>query len=380
MEKNNLNIKKINFDAAILPRFEEVINNKEWVYWGDDNLWPEHSINLYNYSSMLRASLNSIRDAVIGKEMLINGQRGDFVMANSTESVYDIYKKVTTDFIIHNGFTLNTILRMDKEGISEFYHMDISKIRSGKSQYNDRIKNYYHSNDWANVRRYTPLELPAFDLTNDEPSQVYFYKQYQPSQFYYPVNEWIGARYAAEIETEIYNYHLNNLQQGYHGGAVFAMNNGIPSEEERQSVYRHLEEKFTSTNQAGNIIVTFSDDKEHAPEITTIQSNASADMFIQLNDMINQAILTSCRISNPTLLGIKTSGQLGNKNEMIEGYEHFLSTVVKPIQEKLIREFEKILFFKTKEINKIEIIQNELFAGEDTPATDGINDTEIIQG
>ena len=372
LKKKNIDLKSFDFAVADLPSFEEVINNKEWVYWGSDNLWPQHSIDLYNYSAMLRAALNSIIDAVIGKDMLINGEPGNLVLGNSMESVYDIYKKVVVDAVIHNGFALNTIQRRDGEGISEFYHMDISKLRSGKVDIQDRVKEYWYSANWDNVRKYKPVEIPAFDLNNPEPSQVYFYKTYQPAQFYYPVNEWISSRMAAEIDVEIKNYHLNNLRNGYHSGVIFSMNNGIPSEEERESIYRHLEQRYTSTNNAGSVIVTFSDDKEHEPSVTPFANNATPDMFIQLNDMITQTILSSNRISNPSLLGIQTAGQLGNKDQYREGYEHFLSTVVVPKQERLIREFEKILFFKTKEYMKIEIVQNELFADEDKPATDNI--------
>ena len=361
-----IDIKSFDFAAAVLPSFEEVVSNKDWVLWGDDNLWCQHSIDLYNYCPILRSALNSIRDAVIGRDMLINGQSGNLILANTMESVYDVYKKTALDMVIHNGFTLNTILRRDNEGISEFYHTDISKIRSGKVEIQDRVRDYWYSSDWVNFRKHQPIKLPAFDLSNPDASQIYFYKQYQPSQFYYPINEWIGGRLAAEIDVEIFNYHLNNLRNGYHSGAVFSMNNGIPSEEERESIYRHLAERYTSTNNGGQIIVTFSEDKDHEPTITPFANNATADMFLQLRDMVEGAILTSTRISSPMLLGIKTEGQLGGRTEMVEAYEHFLATVVKPIQERLIREFEKILFFKTKEVMKIEIVQNELFTDKAT--------------
>lgn len=364
----SIDVKSLQFQAAELPHFEEVKNNKDWIFWGDDNLWPSHSIDLYNYSSILRSALNSVIDGVVGKDLLINGESADLIMANPTETVYDVYKKCATDFIIHNGITINTLLRRDGEGVSEFYHMDISKVRAGKADDMDRIKGFYFSSDWSNIRKYKPVEIPAFDLTNNTPSQIYYYKTYQPSQFYYPVNSWIGARYAAEIDVEIKNYHLKNLQNGYHSGAVFSMNNGIPSEEERESVYRHLEEKYTSTNQAGNIIVTFSEDKEHAPEITPISNGATADMFIQLNEMVNQTILTAVRISNPTLLGIKTVQGLGSKDELRDAYEHFIATLVEPLQQKLNKEFRKVLYYKDKVSYEITNVQNQLF--EDKPLTE----------
>ncbi len=369
MEKNKtFDIKGFDFTAADLPQFEEVVSNKEWVLWGNDNLWCEHSIDLYNYSPTLRSSLNSVLDAVIGRGMRINGEDGNKVLANSTESYYDIYKKVATDFVIHNGFTLNTVLRRDMEGIAEIYHTDISKIRVGKADDFDRIKDFYFSNDWTNPRKYKPKELPAFDLNNEEASQIWYYKTYQPSQFYYPVNSWIGARTAAECQTEVFNYHINNLRNGYHSGTVFSMNNGIPSDEERESIYRHLEDKFTSTNNAGSLIVTFSDDKDHEPTVTPITNSASPEMFNTLNETLQQAILTSVRISNPGLVGIKTVQGLGSKDEMKDAYDHFLSTLVIPVQEQILRQMEKLRFYQTKEITEISIEQNKLFG--DRPETD----------
>ena len=122
-----------------------------------------------------------------------------------------------------------------------------------------------------------------------------------------------------------------------------------------------LEEKYTSTNQAGNIIVTFSEDKEHEPTITPFANGATADMFIQLNEMVNQTILTAVRISNPTLLGIKTVQGLGSKDELKDAYEHFLATLIEPLQQKLNKEFRKVLFYKDKVNYEIVNIQNELF-------------------
>ena len=116
MKQSSTHVKSIDFSAANLPTFEEVVNNKDWVYWGSDNLWPKHSIDLWNYSSVLRSSLNSIRDAVVGKDLLIDGKSGNLLMANSMESVYDVFKRVVVDFVVHNGFSLNTILRKDKQG------------------------------------------------------------------------------------------------------------------------------------------------------------------------------------------------------------------------------------------------------------------------
>lgn len=356
-----------NFETVNLPTFEEVLTNKEFVLWGGDNLWPRHSIELYNFSSINRAALNAKRDGVWGKQLLIDGVDADTYMVNGLHTLRELYKRIAFDMVIHNGFSINTIKRRDGEGISEMYHMDISKLRSGKVDMKDFVKEYWYSADWRDTRKYKPVVLPAFNLNEDEPSQVYWYMGYSPNQTYYPMPDWIGCRVACEIDINIKNYHLQNLQNGFFPSIFISLNNGVPSEEERSQVYRHLYDKYSSTNNAGGLFLNFSEDKEHEPTITPLNNNNSDSFYRDMDDIIRNTILTGHRITSPKLLGIETPGNLGSKDEVVEGYEHFLRTVIVPIQEQLLSELEKLLFLRDKKLHKLEIIQNEIFINEKEP-------------
>jgi len=369
--------------GAALPVFEEVINQKPYVWFGADNLWPIHTIQMYNWSSINRACANAVINGVIGKNMMIDGQEA-IKMVNSTETIYDVFKKVAMDFVIHNGFAVNTIKRRDSQGIANFYHMDFSKLRSGKVDDYDFVKEFYYSADWRNIQKYKPIEIPAFNLQGDGDSQVYYSFPYAPDQKFYPLPYWIGGRMAVQLDIEMMNYELNYIQQGYFPSLFISLNNGGgASEEEREQIYRHLEEKYSSSNKSGGLILAFSDSKEQEPTITPIQAASNADMFLALSDQVEQKILTSWNITNPLLVGIKTAGQLGNKQEIIEGYEHFIKSVVIPKQQYLIRQFEKLLFFMDGQTHKITIEQNKLF--EDNTATGSMvnplekpEDTEVV--
>jgi len=353
-------IKSYQFETVQLPTFEEIIKSRDWVFFGGDNLWPQHSVQLYNYSSINRACINAKRDAVWGKQLLVDGIDANLVMANSSQTLREVYNKAAMDLVLHNGFSLNTVLRQDREGISEFYHIDFTKIRSGKTDIFDIVKDFYYCTDWSNIRLYKPRILPAFNLNAEEPSQIWYYKNYQPAQTYYPINDWIGARVSCEIDINIKNFHLQNLQNGFFGSVLIAMNNGIPGEEEREQIYRHLVDKYGGSNHAGSIYLTFSDDKEHEPTITPIGINNSDTFYSVLDEQIRNVVLTSHRITSPKLVGIETPGQLGSKDEIMEGWAHFLATVIVPLQEQLITEFEKILFLRDKKPHKITVVQNDI--------------------
>jgi len=354
---------------AYIPSFEEKIVSKPYVLYGEDNLQPQHSIDMYNFSSINRACLNAVINGIVGKNLLIDGKEG-FMMVNSTETLYDVFKKTAVDFAIHNGISLNTIKRRDGEGIADFYHIDFSKIRSGKVDDFDFVKEYWYSAGWTNIQKYKPIEIPSFNLRGEGDSQVFYSFQYQPNQKYYPLPSWIGGRIPVQIDIEIMNFELNNIQNGYFPSLFISLNNGVPGDEEREMIFRQFEDIYSSSNNAGKMFLNFADSKEAEPTITSIAPNNNADLFNSLNEIIQTKILTSHGITKPDLLGIKTAGQLGSKQEIIEGYEHFLRSVIAPKQQFLIREFEKLLFYKTGEVHKITIVQNEMFEGE----------TEIVPG
>ena len=354
-------LERINFETVMLPTFEEVVTNKEWVLWGGDNLWAKHSIDLYNYSAINRACLNAKRDGVWGKQLLIDGVDANRIMVNGTDSLRSVYKKTAMDFVIHNGFSMNVIKRRDGQGIAEFYHMDISKLRSGKVDMRSFVDTYWYSADWTDTRKYKPVPIPAFNLNAEEPSQIYWYMGYAPNQTYYPMPDWIGGRVSVEIDINIKNYHLQNLQNGFFPSIFISMNNGVPGEEERTQIYRHLYDKYSSTNNAGGLFLNFAADKDHEPTITPLNPPTSDQFYKDMDENIRNTILTAHRITSGKLLGIETPGALGSKNEVVEGYEHFLQTVVVPLQEQLLAEFEKLLFLRDKKMYKLEIIQNEIF-------------------
>ena len=134
--------------------------------------------------------------------------------------------------------------------------------------------------------------------------------------------------------------------------------NGVPSDEERDIIQRQLESKYSSTNAAGKWFLFFSESPETAPSITPIPNNASDGWYSNLYPQIENTVLVSHRISSPMILGIKTEGQLGGRQEILDAYDLFLETVIKPIQEEVLKGFEKVLFLRDKQEVKLSIEQN----------------------
>lgn len=349
------------FTAAYVPQYQEVIKNKPWVFYGDDNIFPNHLLALYQYSSINRACINAIDYGVKGKNLIVlEGNPNRIAMANRTETVYEVFQKCVLDRVLFGGFALN-IVKSNDGGIAEFYHSDFSRLRAGKEDDFGNIDTYFYSIDWKNPTKYKPLEIPGFNMSPDSaPSQIMYFKRYSPSMSYYPPPDYLGGVTTIQLDIEVKNFHLNNTQNSMMPSMAVIFKNGVPSEEERDIMYRQLESKYTSTNNAGKFFLFYAETPETAPEIVPIPNNASDAWYGNMAPQIEQTILTSHRITSPMILGIKTAGQLGGRNEMLDAYDLFLETVIKPIQEEILKGFEKVLFIRDKEPINLGVAQNQL--------------------
>lgn len=374
-QKNNLYIHE--FQVARVPIIEEQtgLNHRTpWVFYGISNLAPQELIRLYNSSPTHRASIMSKWYATRGEEIsLKDGDNGRLQMANSLgDSVYDIWNKCVLDFILYGAFSINIVWRRDREQGFEMYSMDTSKLRAERSDINDHVNNYYYSSDWAFYRKFTPRKLPAFNIMSEEPSQVFYYTTHSPGNEYYATPTYWGGSTAIATEVEVYNFWHSNIINGLNPSLFVSLNSGIPAPEEREQIYNTLTAKYSSSNNPGKLMLTFANNKEEAPEITTISPNGSDKMWIEMNAQVQSAILTSHQISSPELLGIQTPGALGSSDHL-EAQDHFQHLVIQPIQEEIKKVFEKLLNLRDGKPAEIEIKQFEMVTIPDEAPTETVD-------
>ena len=118
--------------------------------------------------------------------------------------------------------------------------------------------------------------------------------------------------------------------------------NGIPNPEERRDIYREIEDTFSGEENAGRFFLAFSEPGKEL-QVTPIE-NANDDYYLTLEQRITSRILTAHRITSPLLLGIKDgAGFSSNSDEIITSYSHFMNTVVRPKQSKVIDSYGYIL-------------------------------------
>lgn len=358
IEKIKYQLGKTQFtQEPLLPIFSEVLNRLDYVLYGEGNLMPQFLISRYNNSAIHKAIVISKKEQTCGDGIVsMNNPMATVNLINGNERVMDVFEKCALDLILFGGFSLNVIWSRDKKSIAELYHIDFSRIRSGKiNPETDKIEKYYYSPDWSNTKKFPPKEYPCFDQEKGEPSQIYYYKQYSPSQSYYPHPDYSGGLASIEIDVNIKEFHANNLKNGMLPSLWINMNNGIPGDEEQRLVTRALESQFTSVNNAGRPIISFNESKELSPEITQIQTSANDGYYQAIYDDIIRSILSAHRISSGELFGISTANKLGSKDEITTHIEFVRKTVIMPYQKQLLSVFDKLCSIKFQQPTTFEI-------------------------
>ena len=354
--------KSIKFEKASVPIFSEVLMRYDWVFYGENNLLPQYFIELFDNCAIHKAVIMSKVNQIMGDGLVsLNNPMATVNLVNPQETVEEVMRKCALDFMMFGGFALNVIWSKDHKSISEIYHLDFSRIRSGKLNEDDKVECYYYSPEWKNTRKYPPIEIKAFSQDEKDPNQIVYYKNYVPSMSYYPIPDWSAGQRAIEIDIETKNFHMNNLRKGMVPSLWINYNNGIPGEEEQRTLARALEEQYGGTDNAGQAIISFNESKEQSPEIVQIPRNDNDNYYQALNDDITRSILSAHRVSSAELFGIATAGKLGAANEITEHSEYFRKMVIQPYQNVMLPVFNKLVSLKFEKPTTFEIKPLSLF-------------------
>jgi hypothetical protein len=332
----NYNFINISLNQNKTPEFKEV-KGKEWVFYGDKNTYPDYLIDLAMRSAKHGAIIRSKVTYICG-----NGLKA--VNASSTEKKAlsnmfnkklnedDFLRRIVNDFELFNGFYIEPIWNKAKSKVVDFGYIPFSKVRTNADE-----SKFYYSNDWASFKQDEEKtgykEFEPFDEENPKNNQLIYVKILSPKngkdKNVYPVPEYIAGCTSIETDLEIANYHLQNVKTGFSVGTIISFNNGVPpTEEAKQEIEDKIREKFQGTDKAGSVAVMFSKSQENAPTITSFAPSDLDKQFLQIGERVEQDIFSAHSITSPMLFGIKTSGQLGGRNEILEAFELFQNIYV----------------------------------------------------
>lgn len=353
MKDRLLNIQLTN---EIQPKVSEV-GGADWIAYGDGeyrNLYPQYLIDLYNNSATHAAVVNATAAMIAGQDLIPNDTENlaQFVELkkflggiNKKETAHELLVKLAFDLKLNGAYAINIIWSKDRTKIAEVHHIPVEQVRVGKPV-DGEVQEYYVCADWKQYRKkeYMPQRIEAFNLQDRrEASQLLYSGVYSPALELYHTPDYVAGTNWIQIDNLTADFHLNNIANGFSGSYFINFANGVPTLEERKAIEKQITKKFTGANNAGKFVLTFSDDANSKPEILPIQVSNADKQYTVLAELAVQNIMIAHRVTSPTLLGVKTEGQLGGRSEMLQAYELYQNTVIKPFQNIILKTFNKIL-------------------------------------
>ncbi|MDL5049521.1 hypothetical protein QQ054_26240 [Oscillatoria amoena NRMC-F 0135] len=246
-----------------------------------------------------------------------------------------LLEKLILDYELFNGFAVKIYQNIVTGKISEMYHVDWATCRI-----NEDASVIYTSKQWTEQQSLTnkfagstrqPEDLrglPAFDINVPQRESILYFREYSPQMKVYPLPGYLGCNASIETEIEISNFHLNNIKTGFSAGTLLTFTNGVPTEDEQRDIERQVKRKVAGTDNAGEIILYFTDGVESTPQILQLRPNDLDKQYDQLKQTVMDTIFVGHKVTSPMLFGVRAPGQLGGRNELREAYELFQNTYI----------------------------------------------------
>lgn len=328
---------------TVLPN-EVEIRGANWIGWGDNNDYPLYLYNIYKDVATLRTIITTVCDYVVG-----DGVKSSNTILLSDEDAENLVYDLTLSYCIYGGFAIQ-VCRNAFGDVCRLIPLDLRWIRM------DKDNNYiYYSEDFGKKTygRCKALCYPAYDKTLKQDISIYVFKNEKFNVYPQPVH--IASIIPCEIERQVNNYHLNSIANGFSGSLLVNMNNGVPDEEQQKEIVEAFQEKFTGSENAGRVVVSFNENKDNAAELLTLNPTDFSEKYKAAVERATQQIFTSWRCSKK-LCGMPENGIGFNSQEFSDEFKLFQRTVISSIQRLIKTTIEKLFENKTEiEINEFNI-------------------------
>ena len=369
---NDLRI--VNLSSYTSPEIVEK-SNKQWVAYGSDNNFFGHLISNYENSPTNNAIINAISQQIygLGLDASDSSKRPEQYAKMITMFHKDCVQKLCFDLKLMGQCAMQVIYSKDRKTIAQVAHIPVENLRAEKCNEKGEIEGYFYSDDWSKVKQRTELKrIPAFGCSKEN-IEIIYVKPYRAGYKYYSSPDYTGCLQWCEIESEVSNFHLNNVQGSFSPNTLIQFNNGTPNAEERQALENRIAQKFTGTG-GNKFILAFNDNQDAAATVETLPISDAHNTYEYVSSQATEKIMVGHRVVSPMLYGIKDATGLGNNAEELKTASILMQNlVIAPFQHLLIDAFDSILaynqislklYFKT--LQPLQFIDLENVEDEET--------------
>ena len=337
LKKNNLAFAALNpyVTTNVVENVEKEISGVDFLAFGTDNRYLDYLFSLYEDCTTLQTIINGTVDFVCGNDISCNLPIFEKTVNKNGDTINDIIQRISTDYLIFGGFALQ-VIRNSLGEISELYWIDFTKIRSDKKN-----EVFFYSEDWCkSYGRVKFIKYPKFNPDDSNPTSIFYYKG-NKTRGTYPVPLYNAAISSCELEKKINEFHLNEISNNFLTSKIINFNSGLPDDDLKNEIERNLNEKFSGAENAGRILISFNNNKDSETTVTDLSQDDFGVRYDSLAKRSTSQIFTAFR-ATPNLFGLPTETTGFSQQEFAEAFKLYNRTVVRPIQQIIIKSFDKI--------------------------------------
>ena len=361
------NVHIVSLSSYNRPQIKED-KKRDWVEYGDDNDFYTYLIDLFIESTTNNAIINGVSQMIYGKglDALDSSTKTDEYAALRSIFHDSCLRKISFDLKLLGEASFQ-VLYSDKQ-VARSEHFPRQTLRAEKCNDEGQIEAYYYFHDWSKIKpNDKPKRIAAFGFGNGTEPEIKIIKRYLSGYDYYCPPDYMGGIAYAELESEVSDFLINDVQNGFSGTKVVNFNNGIPDREQQLQVKSDVMRKLTGAR-GEKVIIAFNNNAESKTTIDDVPLTDAPQHYEYLSTESVNKLMVAHRITSPLLLGIRDgSNGLGNNADEIKTASLlFHNTTIKPYQDLITEAIDDILavngislklYFKT--LQPLEFIETD---------------------
>jgi hypothetical protein len=337
---DSVKMTSLTFKKDYIKPDEEKDRMLGFIKWGKKNDYPYFLIDLYNGSAWHQGIIKNKTYYIAGGGLeVVSGNMQPFIENKYAEfDMNEIAEMLAHDYEMFGGFCAIGTWNRDGSRVAVWEHVDLDSIRVDESE-----RMYYISDDWTAMQQSaekTNLRaIPALDMNNKNGKFIIYYKdpvkKTKKEKGIYPKPTYYGGITAIQTDVDISRFHMHEIANSFKGGTMISFTDGYPeTQEEAENIKAQVKGRSQSVEDAGEIVITFSDSKDKAPIVQSLNGNDLDKRYETTENSVQQNILVAHSVVAPSLFGVAPAGSF-NAAETGDLYEIFKKTYVESRQKRL---------------------------------------------
>lgn len=360
-----------------MPKLTFSEDNKGFVKYGKDNLYPQELIRLYNEHPEHRSIVNRKARYIWGKGLKAVNPNDEFKVNafidnfNRKETLNQVGKKLSTNTELFNGCYIEIITNLQGQPI-EMYFLNSANCRISECE----TKLYFCKN-WSKNTQSADIKC-INKFKNDGTVGTFFidFKYYTATASklasVYPMAQYQSIVDDINTDIDISTFNKNYVANGFSIGKIINFFNGQPTDDMIHSIERSFKGTYTGEN-GESVMITHSDRDDKAPEVVDVSIQDLSEKFAFTSKRAMKKIFAGHEMA-PELFNIKFDESfLTGSPDLLTLQELFVKGYIEPRQNDLLEFLSYLSFLKTGEYLEMEFEPISLIGADLT------NDQDLTQ-